>query len=294
MSFIRVSSLVLLILWAAIGPLENWNLYYPSEAAYPKNPLRALKEQPIPNLEDVYFTSSDGVRLNGWFVPASDRTKPTILLAHGNGGNLGDHTGVIRMFTRRGYGFLAFDYRGYGKSESSPSEQGIYKDITAASQYLSQVRHIPPQRQIALGGSLGSAVVIDAATHIPFRAVIAYSTLTSAPAVAEHLRDNGSMAWLKVLPLQLVMKQTYNSLGKIDRVHVPLLVLHGDHDRLMPVSMPKALYQRAGSAHKKLLIIPGAGHESVIFQGEDQMFEQLNQLLAETSPKLAYTPALHR
>jgi fermentation-respiration switch protein FrsA (DUF1100 family) len=281
-SLCRISVILLLIGWAAITPLENWNLYYPTSTEYTGNPMLALKDTPIPHLQEVFFRTDDGVRLNGWFVPPVDKTKPTILFAHGNAGNLGDCVGVMRMFLKRGYGFFAFDYRGYGKSQGQPSEKGLYQDINAASRYLAQAQRIPAQRQIAVGNSLGTAVVLDAATHLPFRAVVVSSSLTSAPAVADALRDSGTMQWLKFLPLQHLMGQTYDSLSKMPKIHVPLLVLHGDHDHMMPVSMSKALYKQAGSAHKVLLIIPNAGHNSALFQGETQMFAQLDRLLAES------------
>jgi|GEM_PF-1504437 len=284
LSLLRISSLLALVFWASIGPLENWNLYYPTSTEYPTNPSMALVRNPIPHLQDVYFNTADGVRLNGWFVPASNAQKSTVIYAHGNGGNIGDRTEIIRMFTKRGYGFFAFDYRGYGKSQGTPSEHGLYQDITAASVYLHNTQHIPLNKQIALGGSLGSAVVLDAATHTPFRAVIAYSTLTSAPTVAEHLRDTNRMSWLKILPLQIFMQQTFNSLSKMARVHTPLIIMHGTHDHMMPVNMPKALFTRAASSNKMLLIIPNAGHEDVIFQGENDLFDHLDKLLAETAP----------
>lgn len=292
LSTLRVTGLLLLIFWAAIGPLENWNLYYPNFGDFPKGPAQALQLKPVARLENVYFSTADGVKLNGWFVPPAKATMPTILFAHGNSGNIGDQIGVMQQFIRRGYGFFAFDYRGYGKSEGTPSEKGLFQDITAASDYLSHIRYIPPGQQIALGGSLGSAVVIDAATHIPFRAVIAYSTLTSAPAVADALRDSGKMGWLKILPLQRIMRQTYDSLSKVGHITTPLIIMHGDHDHMMPLSMPKALYAKAASPHKMLLIIPNAGHESVIYQGEATLFAHLTQLLAQTQSATGQQPTI--
>lgn len=284
MSSLRITAMLAVIIWACLGPLENWNLYYPQSAEYAKNPMDALAFYPLPRpLKEVTFTSTDGVKLNGWFVPPASKDKPTVLYAHGNGGNMGDWVPVIQMFTKRGYGFFAFDYRGYGKSQGSPSEQGLYKDITAASRYLHDTQHIGPSQQIALGGSLGSAVVINAATQIPFRAVIAYACMSSAPAVAEHLRDTGTMSWLKYLPLQAVMQQTFNSLSKIEKINSPLILLHGERDHMMPVSMPKALYTKATSPQKTLILIPNAGHGDVIYGGETQLFAHLEPMLAQST-----------
>ena len=91
------------------------------------------------------------------------------------------------------------------------------------------------------------------------------------------------MSWLKFLPLQRFMRQTYNSLSKINRVHSPLLLMHGERDHLMPVSMPHALYAQATTPHKILLMIPSAGHNDVITIGEQQLFSHLDRLLAEAA-----------
>lgn len=88
---------------------------------------------------------------------------------------------------------------------------------------------------------------------------------------------------LKYFPLQRFMRQTFNSLSKISRVHSPLLLMHGERDHLMPVAMPHALYAQATTPHKTLLMIPNAGHNDVITIGEQQLFSHLDRLLAETA-----------
>lgn len=262
--------------WAAIG-LEGRALYHPDMTSYPSNPLAGVHDLEFKaRIQDAYFTASDGIRLNGWFIPARDN-KPTVVFAHGNGGNLGDRWTVMRMFTDRGYGFLAFDYRGYGNSQGIPEEQGLYRDMEAASRFLADEKQIPVQNQIALGGSLGSGVVVDVATRWPYKAVVIYAAYTSTPAVAAHLR-NQHVPWLGFIPLQKLMRQQFNSLEKIEKVKSPLIIMHGDKDAMMPLTMPEALYRKASVPNKKLLIIKGSGHNEVFHEGAEQLFTSLARL----------------
>lgn len=270
------------VVWA-FGTLETRCLFYPESSDFPHDPLAAIANHPLRNsVQDVYFETADGVRLNGWFVPPR-AGKPTVVFAHGNGGNIGDRYGMIQPFMDKGYGFFVFDYRGYGKSEGNPTEQGLYHDMRAASRYLTTYRNIPASQQIAMGGSLGSAVAIEAATHIPFRAVAVFAAFTNTLAVAEHGRDTNQLGWLGYLPLGLMMHQRFDSLSRIGEIHCPLLIMHGDADAMMPLSMPKALYAKATAPSKKLLIIPGGEHNTVFSAGKHQFFPALEALLQNTA-----------
>jgi fermentation-respiration switch protein FrsA (DUF1100 family) len=266
----------------AFSSLEERSLYHPDMAGFPKNPLDAIV---LPDfrvkVQEVYFNTSDNVRLNGWYIPAASG-KPSFVFAHGNGGNIGDRWTIVQRLASRGYGVLALDYRGYGRSEGSPSEAGLYRDMEAASNYLLTERQVPYSQQIALGGSIGSGVAVDVATRIPYRAVVLYAAYTSTPDVAAHLRDTHQLGWLGVLPLRFIMRQHFDSLSKMHQIQSPLLIMHGENDEMMPLSMPRALYGQAASPYKKLLIIPDAGHNDVFHEGADRMLDELEQLLAET------------
>lgn len=267
------------LLCIKIRQVEDLNLFHPNEAMYP-NPIVALQRHPLKDcIQAVHFLSKDGTRLDAWYIPPSLDNAPTVVFAHGNGGNIGDRLSVIRIFTKAGYGFLAFDYRGYGKSGGVPSEQGMYQDMEAASRYLATAQHTPIAKQIALGESLGSGVVVDVATRLPFRAVVIYATLTSTPDVAEYLLKDTS--W-RALPVQLLMTQRFDSLSKIENIHSPLIIMHGTDDHMMPLRMPKTLYAKAKAPYKKLLIIPGAGHNNVLERGAEPLLKSLRQLLNQS------------
>ena len=241
-----------------VHALEQRNLYFPQMTDYP-DPATAMALSPYKDVEEVWFASSDGTRLNGWYG-APKAGQPTILFCHGNGGNIGDRWSEIETFRKAGYGFLMFDYRGYGKSAGMPDEQGLYRDTEAAIQYLVNDQHTPVTQQIAAGESLGGAVVIDAATRHAFRAVVVHSTFTSIPNVAVYLRDSGQMAWLSFLPIHWVMAQRFDSLSKISNVQSPLLIAHHDHDPMIPSAMAQTLLDRAESKVKRLYIVKGTTH----------------------------------
>jgi uncharacterized protein len=274
-----------LCLLAALRVFEHRSLYAPDLTDYPQNPLDAMTHHPLKaSVQEVTITTADHLRLNAWFIPPKDR-RPTVVFAHGNGGNIGDRYSMMVPFVQVGYGFLAFDYRGYGKSEGHPSEEGLYRDMEAASQYLAQVQHIPVTRQIAMGESLGSAVAIHSASKNAYRAVILFSSMTAAPAVAEHLQSTDRMGWLGILPLSWLMYTKMDSLSKIGQVQSPLLIIHGEEDTMMPLRMPHALYEKAISVpYKKLLIIPQAGHNDVFYQGRVEWMKALERLMNETKP----------
>jgi uncharacterized protein len=174
---------------------------------------------------------------------------------------------------------LAFDYRGYGKSGGLPSEQGLYQDLEAASHYLENVKYIPLSQQIALGGSLGSSVVIDVATRLRFRAVVIYAVLTSAPDVAEYLYQKTH--W-RFFPIKNIMQQRFDSLSKIQNIRSPLIIMHGTADHMMPLWMPKTLFSKAKVPYKQLMIIPNAGHNDVLEIGINPLLKNLHQLLSKT------------
>ena len=116
-------------------------------------------------IEDCYFSAYDGVKLNGWFVPV-DSPRATLLICHGNGGNISNYLSYVKDLARIHVNVFMFDYRGYGKSEGTPTEEGVYRDVTAAYQYLINRRTVDSTKIILIGISLGSAIAIELATKI--------------------------------------------------------------------------------------------------------------------------------
>lgn len=245
------------------------------------DPWQALRDPALKSrITQVWFPAADGARLNGWYVPA-EPGKPTVVFAHGNGKHMADANSPIRAFTDRGYGFLAFDYRGYGKSQGKPSEAGVYRDFEAASRFL--VSHgVPVRDQVALGESLGGGVVIEAATRLPFRAVMVYSTFTAVSDVVSNVRKE--TRWGKLVPDRIArkMRGRFDSVKKVHRLQSPLLIVGDGTDRLIPDVMSQKLYEAAeGTDHKKLVLVPDADHNNVFVQNADRLIGELEALMTQ-------------
>lgn len=202
-------------------------------------------------LQSLYFTASDGVRLNAWWLPAPPHA-PTVLYFHGNGGNLSGLEHTFHQFHKAGFGALAVDYRGYGLSEGHPSEQGLYKDARAAYEACLE-RGVQPSRLLIHGQSLGGAVAVQLASERPCAGLVLESTFTNARAMAKRLYGQVAAS---------LMVTRYNSETTVKKVASPVLVIHGSADDFIPPTMGKALFQ-AAPGPKWLWLVPGAHHNSV-------------------------------
>ncbi len=211
--------------------------------------------------EDAWFTAEDGVRLHGWFVPAaaSASAAPTLLWLHGNAGNVGDRLEPLSLLHQRlGLACLLFDYRGYGQSESSPSEEGLYRDARAALAYLRRHPGVRPDRIVYLGQSLGSAVAVELASREAPQGLILEAPFTSVRGLGKFL--------FPYLPVNLLVRNQFDSLGRISRVRAPLLVLHGARDEVVPFLQGEALFLAANEP-KAFVRIPEGGHNDLPLAG---------------------------
>src|SRR5205823_13230158 len=133
--------------------------------------------------EDVWLTTSDGVRIHGWFVPAKNAAtstaSPTILFLHGNAGNITARLEKLQIFNGLGFSTFIIEYRGYGKSEGHPSETGTYRDADAAYAWLTETKKILPDNIILYGESVGSGPALDIAARKKIGGLIVESEFTS-------------------------------------------------------------------------------------------------------------------
>lgn len=208
--------------------------------------------------EDVTLTAADGVRIHALLLPAPS-SRLTVLLAHGNAGNVSHRLDRARLLQERlGADVFLFDYRGYGRSEGRPDEEGTYRDAHAACDYLTQVRGVPRERLVLFGESLGSAVVLDLALQQPCGALILESPFTSIPDMAAVV--------FPFLPLRHLVRTRYDNLAKVQGLRVPLLVLHGERDEVVPFAQGRRVYEAAPEP-KRFFAIPGAGHNDTYIVG---------------------------
>lgn len=225
-----------------------------------------------PGFEDVWFQSPDGVRLNGWFASAVN-PRATLLYVHGNAGNITGRREIIRLLNQRlGLSVLIFDYRGYGRSQGSPTEAGMYADTRAARRWLSEHAGVPELDIVLLGNSLGGAIAVDLAARDGARGLILENTFTTLPDVAAfHYR---------YLPVHWLLGTRFDSLAKLRHYHGPLLQTHGDADDVVPYELGKKLFEVANEP-KQFVHIAGGNHDWVPVEAYIQAMDQFIELLPE-------------
>ncbi|MGO8753591.1 MAG: alpha/beta hydrolase [Thermoguttaceae bacterium] len=216
--------------------------------------------------EDAWFTAVDGTRLNGWYVPHSE-PRAVVLFCHGNAGNVATWGEELQILhDRMGVTAMGFDYRGYGRSEGTPSEAGVLADARAARSWLARRAGLAENQIVLMGRSLGGAVAIDLAAD-GARGLVLESTFTSMPEVG-----HATLPWL---PVRSVMQTQFNSLAKIGNYHGPLLQSHGTADRLIPYALGRQLFEAANEP-KQFIPIPGGDHNS---PQTDEYYAALSEFL---------------
>jgi hypothetical protein len=244
------------------------------ELAMTFHPDRLTMDRRVPppaGASDVWFAAADGIRLHGWyFAGNATPDTPTIIYFHGNGGNITNVGWVGEYFSKRGFNVLLFDYRGYGLSGGDVGhESGLYLDGDAAVDFVVNEKAAPPGKTVLFGQSLGTAVATEVATRRQIGALVLESGFSSASSVAA-----GALPWLPRV-LHSLARNRFDSAEKLKRVRVPVLVSHGDPDPVIPLDEGRALFAAANEP-KKLLVLPGAGHN--VFGSAGQVY--LDQLTA--------------
>ena len=220
--------------------------------------------------EDAHFESSDGTKLHGWYVE-HPQPRAHLLFCHGNAEDVAHLAGLLQIYRdEMQVSVLAFDYRGYGKSEGKPGEAGILADARAAQEWLAKRAGIRPQDVVIAGRSIGGGVAVDAAAHNGARGLVLERTFTSMPDAAAAIYP-----WL---PVKLLMRSQYNSLEKIKNYHGPLLQSHGTADEVISYEIGRALFDAAPSTQKTFVSEEGMGHNDM-YTGA--YLDALKQFIAE-------------
>ncbi len=198
--------------------------------------------------ESVQFITPDRVKLSAWFIPSSKPDSYVILQCHGNGGNISNRVDYSLIFYQMGLSSLQFDYRGYGNSEGSPDEEGLYLDALTAWEYLVDERQISPHKIIVYGESLGGGVASYLATQKPIGGLILASTFTSVPDRAAELYP--------FFPIHSLSSYQFNTYDRLPQIKVPILVIHSREDVIIPFSHGEKNFARANEP-KTFLEIKG-------------------------------------
>lgn len=235
MQRIMINGLIFLLVGLAL-----WNgwlyLMQPRMIFYPLRELQATPADWGLAYEEVELRSSDGLRLHGWYLPQPGAGK-VLLFFHGNAGNISHRSDSLAIFHRLGLNVLIIDYRGYGRSEGSPDEAGLYRDAEAAWRYLTEQRGFAGGDVLLFGRSLGGAVAAHLASQVPAGGLILESTFSSA-------RDFARLAF-PLMSRALLMRYRFDTATALKSVSCPVLVLHSPQDEIMPFALGQAVYQAA-------------------------------------------------
>jgi len=188
------------------------------------------------NYDTVTLTSTDGIKLNGWFVPVK-QPRATVLFFHGNAGNISHRLDTLELLHKLGLAVFIFDYRGYGKSAGKPTEAGLYRDAEAAWEYLTVIRGIPAHEILLFGRSLGGAIAAYLANRHVAMGLVLESTFTSIPELAAQ-----HYPWL---PVRNMVRYRYDTGSRLPQVEMPVLIIHSPDDEIIPFTHSQALYDLA-------------------------------------------------
>ncbi|MCG6946553.1 MAG: alpha/beta hydrolase [Deltaproteobacteria bacterium] len=246
-----------------------WNWFVEKQVFFPDTTIEQTPADLDLPFEDIWFTSSDSVRLHGWLIPASPSSY-ILLFCHGNAGNISHRLDNVRLLNQRGISVFIFDYRGYGQSDGSISEKGFYIDSEAAYQVARKWADQHKAKLVVFGRSLGgiAATHVGATQHC--NGLILESTFTNMGAMAG--------AHYPLPFAERLLKHRLNAVGEIGGVQVPVLFFHGDNDKIVPIRLGRALYDAAPNP-KEFVVIPGAGHNDTYFVGGQNYFRKIADFL---------------
>ena len=210
----------------------------------------------VPEMAAVELTTVDGLDLLAWYR-APPQSAPTVVFFHGNAGHIGHRARKVRPLLDAGFGVLLVSWRGYGGNPGSPTEQGLYHDARAALSLLADAG-VPSSRVVLYGESLGTGPAVQLATERPVAAVVLEAPFTSVAEVAQR------HYWF--LPARHLVIDRFDSLSKITRIGAPLLIVHGEKDRVVSVEMGRALLAAAREP-KEAVFVPDAGHNDLYDHG---------------------------
>lgn len=232
-----------------IGACSYLYIFQRSILYHPNQQLEAPEKYSLSDFSAVKITTADNLKITGWYIPAKEG-KPTIMYFHGNAGNLGKRADKFRDFAASGIGILAVSYRGFGDSEGSPSENGLYEDARAAIKYLAE-KGLEAKDITLYGESLGTGVAVQMALEHNFHAIILEAPYDSIGARAAELYPYA--------PINLLLKDRFDSISKIAKIHTPLMIIHSKDDEVMPFAHGKKLYDAAVKP-KEMHVFENAGH----------------------------------
>lgn len=283
---LRVLLLLIVGFVAFVMLFENRFIYFPSkypEGDWEVESLKGREGEVFPQVENVWIETPDAIKIHGWYCtpqrtvngqPTPLPAEMTLLWFHGNAGNITGRYNVVRNLMELSVAVFIIDYRGYGRSEGSPSEQGLYTDARAAWDYLTGTRKISGRNIVIFGDSLGGAVAVDLATKVDAAGLIVQSSFTSISDVAAHL--------MPLFP-RFLLRTKMDSINKIGRVRVPKLFIHSPADEMIPYGLGVKLYDAAPDP-KQFYEVRGASHNATDLVGGRAYYETIGKFIRACAP----------
>lgn len=259
--FLAVLSLAL---YAFAQFVRRTGMFFPSPAPPGGYDVTRYSIRPI----DEWLTTPDGVRLHAWLFRAADPGAPLLIWFHGNGGNLENRGEIAHELAQRGISTFVFDWRGYGRSSGSPSEEKLYIDALAAYDFAS--RGIDPKRIALYGESLGGPYAAYTASHRRARCVIIENSLPSMRALGNALYHPLPLGWFAPLAMRTT---TW-----LNDANVPVLVMHGKRDRVIPFALGRELYDGL-TVPKRFFVSETAGHSEIPSIEGARYYEAVHEFL---------------
>ena len=242
-----IAALLYIVVLTGLFVLQR-RLLFISDTSIP-DPTRAG----LPDADILHISTDDGLSLTAWHFPPNEPNGFTVLLMHGNAGNIAHRADRVRRMRAVGWGVLLLEYRGYGGNPGSPSEDGLIRDARAGLAALHRLG-VSPQRILLWGESLGTGLAVWLGSENPVAAVLLEAPYTSIADAAKRQYP--------FVPVRPLLKDHFDSLSRIGRVRAPILVMQGARDRLVPPAMGRALIA-AAMAMTELWVAPDAGHEDL-------------------------------
>lgn len=262
-----VAIIGIVLVFLLIRLFERQMVFFPSK--YPAG-FRQMQNAGL-NLKDVWFAAADGVKLHGWFVPHTE-AKAALLMCHGNAGNVSDRCEWLEMLHEQAPAHLfIFDYRGFGRSEGTPTEEGCYLDAVAAFNWLAAQK--PELPIIVHGHSLGSAVAVELAHRLsdrPPAGLILESSFTNATDMAKLM--------FGPIPLYWLTSMKWASDEKIGAITIPKLFLHGERDSIIPLRLGQKLFA-AAPPPKEFVVLPHADHNDTFVAGGNEYYRVIRDFV---------------
>lgn len=252
-----------LLIFSVLGIFFNAQdmlLYYPDQPPQSRLYVEMPSLYNLP-FENHFVKTADGIKINLVFIKHKNSNAPTVIYFHGNAGNIGHRlTNAHGLYTSCGLNILLVEYRGYGKSEGSPYESGLYLDAETALDFILRRNDVDQRNIFIFGRSLGGAVAIHLASQSYYAkfiaGVIVENTFTSLPDIGRNIFN---IAFIKYIP-EFCFKSQYPSKDRIQKIKLPTLFLSGLSDQLIPPKMMKTLHNVSGSTFKKLVKFENGTH----------------------------------